>query len=219
MAVFYCQKNPLRGTASALSEFSAQARGPVLLSPFLFQSRSPSSLASERPSNPGGVAGTPSMASCLLTLPVSLLFLFQFKIYSLQRFPAPPPPPKKMFWVRWWVLITLALWTLWRENRKLGVSLSSQWGSVLVKAKVQQKNKEDRANHHPQPIIRFYPLPTPRRHMEGVSMGGEKEHLGTRPNESSVAHICILPRVGATRSIVNAGRFQVKHRRDPQTPK
>lgn len=32
MAVFYCQKNPLRGTASALSEFSAQAGGPVLLS-------------------------------------------------------------------------------------------------------------------------------------------------------------------------------------------
>lgn len=91
MAVFYCQKNPLRGIASALSEFSAQAGGPVLLSLCLFQSRSPSSLASERPSNPGGVAGTSSMASCLLTLPVSLLVQDIF----ITEIPCPSTPAKK----------------------------------------------------------------------------------------------------------------------------
>lgn len=105
-----------------------------------------------------------------------------------------------MFWVRWWVLITLALWMLWRENRKLGVSLSSLVGLCLSQSKSTIENKEDRANHHPQPIIPFYPLPPSRRHTEGVSVGGEKEHLGTRPNEGSVAHICILPRVGAART-------------------
>lgn len=69
-------------------------------------------------------------------------------------------------------------------------------GLCLSQSKSTIENKEDRANHHPQPIIPFYPLPPPRRHTEGVSVGGEKEHLGTR----SVAHICILPRDGAART-------------------
>lgn len=42
-----------------------------------------------------------------------------------------------MFWVRWWVLITLILWRLWQwGNRKLEASLSYLVG-LLVKAKVQ----------------------------------------------------------------------------------
>lgn len=59
-----------------------------------------------------------------------------------------------MFWVRWWVLITLILWTLWqRANRSLEASLSYLVG-LLVKAKVQWK-KKNYANHHSQLVIHF----------------------------------------------------------------